>query len=367
MAEGSDVPPEFYFACGLTIIGSIVATSLKHLQLRFNAEPRLYTIILGESGKVKKSTAMKDMIGFFESIQLPTGLTPPRMSYGVGSAEGLVRAITDSRDGRLLLLLDELKQLVDKCNIQGSTLLAAVTSLFESTRWQNDIKNAKHSGSCDNAHLSFIGCCTKDTYKNLWSSNAIGIGLTNRLFVVLAEAGEGTAYPKKHDAQNTERLNHLRERIVGQLARIPRDGLDITPEADVLWDKWFHTERVGIHATRLDVIGFRLMSLIALTTDKTAIDAETVEVVCKILDYEYNVRRITDPIDADDKIAKLEEAIRRHLQTHRKMTRRELRNATNANRQGVWAFETALKNLETVKDIRAVGPKHYEWIGDEPE
>jgi hypothetical protein len=85
-------------------------------------------------------------------------------------------------------------------------------------------------------------------------------------------------------------------------------------------------------------------------TDKTIIDAETVEIVTKILDYEYAVRVLTDPIDADTSIAKMEESIRRQLSKRGKMTDRELRQYTNAKRVGLWAYDAAIKNLRNHAD-----------------
>jgi hypothetical protein len=55
------------------------------------------------------------------------------------------------------------------------------------------------------------------------------------------------------------------------------------------------------------------LPLLALSNEKKIIDLETVRDVCAILDYELKLRMLTDPIDADNAIAKLEEGIRRTL------------------------------------------------------
>lgn len=342
MAKGSQVPPEFYFACGLTLIGAMAGTNLT-IDIRYKAEPRLYTVLLGGSGIVKKSTAMKASIEFFSSLKNPL----PAVCYGVASAEGLVTALNKS-SGRLVLAYDELRTLVDKCTITGSTLLPAVTSLFEQNKWHNMTKRDKGSVLCDDAHLSIIGCCTEDTYKHIWTSAAIGIGLTNRLFIVLSDGGPLESWPKPVPAQD---LTPIRDRIQVQLATLPKQ-MEPTPEALEVWEKWFYTPRPSTHASRLDVIGVRLMALVALTTDKKVIDAETVDIVCRMLDYELDVRMLTDPIDADGTIAKLEESVRRVLRVKGKLTRNQLRQATNADKYGIWAFDQALKNLAgSAKDI----------------
>jgi Protein of unknown function (DUF3987) len=341
MGRDSEVPEEFYFACGLTMVGAMAGTKLK-LGLSFESEPRLYTVLLGGSYDVKKSTAMKHSITFFDSLKVPC----PYVSYGVASAEGLVNDLNKST-GSLILAYDELRALVDKCNIKGSTLLPAVTSLFEQTKWHNTTKNPKNSVSCDNAHLSILGCCTSETYKHLWTSQAIGIGLTNRLFIVLAEAKPKVSWPEK---PSDKELSLIRRRIEEQLSNLPRT-FDITPKAKARWEKWYNGLQSSEHTRRLDTIGYRLLALIALTTDKDEIDLDTVATVCRILDYELAIRILTDPIDADGTIARLEESIRRNLGVKGPLTKNELRQCTSADKYGIWAFEQALKNLQGVGDI----------------
>lgn len=118
-----------------------------------------------------------------------------------------------------------------------------------------------------------------------------------------------------------------------------------------LWERWYHSVPATEHARRLETIGYRLLALIALTTDKEIIDAEVVEAVTKILDYELKIRTATDPIDADNMIAKLEERIRRQLAVRGRMDARSLRQVTHADRTGLWAFQMALQNLSNVGDI----------------
>jgi hypothetical protein len=366
MSEGSEVPPEFFFAAGLTMVGAIASDRLRQA-LSFGVEPRLYTILLGESYRVKKSTALKHSTEFFTQIASALGLlksdpalvlaedygkkgVPGRIPFYVlsgspGSAEGLMRCFKRHRS--ILLALDELKMLVDKASITGSSLLSVVTSLFEGTSWESPIKSEADSSGCTDAHLSMVGCCTLDTYGHIWTREALAIGLTNRLFVVTSDARPKVSYPRRRDPAI---LAALQSRIGEQLARLPYE-FDITPEAYDAWDAWYQSAPSSEHARRLETIGFRLLALIALTTEKTIIDAETVATVTKILDYEYAVRVLTDPIDADTSIAKMEESIRRQLSKRGRMTDRELRQYTNAKRVGLWAYDAAIKNLRNHADI----------------
>jgi hypothetical protein len=347
LAEGTEVPEEFYFAAGLTLFGSMCGADLS-VKIGFKVEPRLFTVLLGDSYAVKKSTAMKKALDFFGTLPLRT----PKANFGVGSAEGLVLALRDQPN--LVLAYDELRAFVDKTRVQGSVLLPMVTALFEGTDWENTTKSKKNSVPLKNVHLSLLGCCTTDTYGDIWTKDAIAIGFPNRLFVVNADRVRKVAWPPPPDQ---DKLNAIRFRLHQQLLRLPLT-LDISPDGQDAWDAWYTGLPSSEHTRRLDTIGFRLLPLIAFTTDKDVIDTETVRTVTSILDYELAVRILTDPIDADSTIAKLEEKIRRVLDAKGPQTERDLRRNTHADRDGLWAFNTAMQNLIKAGDIVKTGD-HY--------
>jgi hypothetical protein len=346
LAAGTEVPEEFYFAAGLTVFGSMCGSDL-NVNVAFRVEPRLYTVLLGDSYGVKKSTAMKKTLEFFGGLVI----RKPNYNYGVGSAEGLAQALREYPN--LILAFDELRAFVDKTTVSGSVLLPMVTALFEGNDWQNTTKNKKQSVPVRNVHLSLIGCCTTATYSDIWTRDAIAIGFPNRLFVVNADRKGKVAWPAPPDPAA---LGAIRTKIQQQLARLPL-ALDMDVAGREIWERWYANLPASEHARRLDTIGFRLLALIALTTDKNVIDAETVKTVTRIMDYELNVRITTDPIDADNKVSKLEEKIRRQLELKGPLSERDLRRHTHADRDGLWAFKSARDNLVMAKDIVKDGDK----------
>ena len=347
MALGTEVPEEFYFAAGLTFLGATCVNRLT-LNASLKVEPRLYTVMLGESADVKKSTALRNTAEFFESVwaALPAyGSANPSMCYGVGSAEGLASSLLKNEVGGVVLCYDELKALIDKSRIESSTLLPMVASLYEQTRYENTTKN--RTVKVDDARLSLIGCCTTDTYSSMWTADAIAIGFPNRLFVVSADRKRRVSWPEPRDPALVEAS---RQRIVQQLKRLPLT-FDMATDGKQAWEGWYNGLPNSIHTKRLDSIGFRLLGLVALTNDKDCIDLATVNTVVRMLEYEFAVRTLTDPIDADQTVARLEESIRRQLGTRGNLTERELRRHTNADRSGLWTFRTAIHNLEFAADI----------------
>ena len=271
--------------------------------MNLECEPRLYTVMLGASSDVKKSTAQRRTI---KTLQ-PLVLDKTEVLYGVGSAEGLARTLADKNN--VLLAYDEMKSLFDKCKIEGSSLLAMTASFFENTRWSNPTKDPKQSIQVNDGHLSLLACCTIDTYSNMWIPEAISIGLPNRLFVVSSDRKRKVAWPREPELDKIERIVR---RIQGQLDKLPK-VLGITPEAKARWSDWYMELGSGLHSKRLDALGFRLMQLLALTRDRDVIDLQIIDAVLAILDYELKIRLLTDPIDAENVVARMEEKIRRTL------------------------------------------------------
>jgi Protein of unknown function (DUF3987) len=345
MATGTEVPEEFYFAAGITLMGAACVGRLK-LKAAIEAEPRFFTVLLGESALVKKSTALRRSAEFFREVSTHSGsFAWPEIEWGAGSAEGLARRLNESQGG-VVLLYDEMQSFVQKAKVRSSVLLPMVASLFEQTNWDNPTK-AKKSISLRDAHLSLLGCCTTDTYADMWTADAIAIGLPNRLFVVGADRKCKVAWP---EARDRGELSALQDRLAKQLARLPLT-LDIESDAKRVWEEWYDALQPSEHARRLDAIGFRLMMVLALTTDKARIDLETVKRVLAILDYELRVRVVTDPVNADDRIARLEEKIRRQLKARGSLSERDLRRYCSADREGLWAFRRAIENVRAAKDV----------------
>lgn len=340
LAAGTEVPEEFYFAAGLTLIGSLCAEKLR-VRVNVECEPRLFTVLLGESAEVKKSTALRRTVNLF----LPLLNGKVEVLHGVGSAEGLARTLSEKR--HVVLCYDELKALMDKASIEGSALLAITASMFEGNRWSNPTKDPKQSIQVNDGHLSLLGCCTIDTYGRMWTSEAISIGLPNRLFVVGADRKRKVAWPEEPDQS---RVDDLWRRIKGQLECLPKI-LDISAQARTEWERWYLSLPASQHAKRLDSLGFRLMGIIAITNDKESIDTETVQSLLEILNYELYVRQLTDPIDADNNIARLEERIRRAVRARGPLSQRDLQRYTSAHRSGLWAFDQAISNLKRAGQI----------------
>jgi hypothetical protein len=106
----------------------------------------------------------------------------------------------------------------------------------------------------------------------------------------------------------------------------------------------------SLHTKRLDTYAMRFMVILAINELKDVVDVEIVQKVIALCNWQYEARKRYDPIDADSKMARAEEKIRRVLSSGGK-TKRDLRRAVHAERIGEWMFDTALNNLIKAEQV----------------
>jgi hypothetical protein len=335
-----ETPREFLFISYLTCLGSVLSRRLT-LASEIQPQPRLFTLLLGQSADERKSTALKIVSEHFKDA-----MDQFDVCWGVGSAEGLQKRLEKVQNG-LLLCLDEFKQFVAKCKIQSSVLLPCVNTLFESNRYESRTKTTNIN--LTEAYLSLLAASTVQTYERTWDSSFTDIGFNNRLFLVPGTALRKHSFPEKISDQDKLIL----KKNLGEVLRHVggHSELDMTPSAKRLYHSWYMDGERSIHAKRLDTYALRLMSLLAVNDLKNEVDEETIKKVIALCDWQLQVRKLHDPIDADNKVARMEEKIRRQLKSRGPLKDWELKQKVNANRAGLWVFDTAKKNLERANEI----------------
>jgi len=332
-------PVEFFYFAFLTFLGAVLSGRLT-AETELNPQPRFFTLLLGESADDRKSTSISKTAQFFQEALTDGSLGH---SWGVGSAEGLA-GLFDEEDGgcsRVLLLFDEFKAFVSKCMIEASVLLPCVNTLFESNVFHSRTKNS--AITLNGAHLSILGASTIQTFERCWTPAFRDIGFNNRLWLVPGSAQQRFSIPLTIPKAEKSRIRTNLVEILG----IVGGGLELpfTLGAMRLYDSWYKTREHSIHTKRLDVYALRLMLLLAVNERKTHIDEDAADCAVRLCDWQLAVRRAYDPIDAESSIARMESEILRQLTRKGSLSKRELQQATNANRVGVWTFDTALLNL----------------------
>jgi len=340
-----EVPEPFLYMAFLGCLGAILSKSLK-LNTELDIETRLYLLLLGESADERKSTALKKTVQFFKEL-LKEDLY---VCWGVNSAEGLQKML--KKNSTLLLAIDELKALLNKCRIETSTLLPMITTLFESDTFEAHTKTSDIL--VDDASLSLLAASTIDTYETVWHPSFTAIGFSNRLWIVPGAAKKEFSFPTKipENARDTVKSKTI------HILKFVGDGLelDISPEGREIFHSWYLGLEQSVHTKRLDGYALRFMALLAANDLKDKIDTETVKKVIELCNWQLKVRQLYDPIDADTAVARMEERVRRYLRqgplTERQIKRKLHRVITQS---GVWCFTSAMKNLRVAKEIYSKG------------
>ena len=334
-----EVPPHFLYMSFLTCLGSILSNRVT-LNSELAPQPRLFTLLLGESADDRKSTALNKTTTFFRDA-----LTEFQVCWGIGSAEGLQKRLEGNP--QLLLCLDEFKQFVSKCKIDGSILLPCVNTLFESNRYESRTKH--YDIMLEEVYLSILAASTVQTYERTWDPSFTDIGFNNRLFLVPGSGQRRHSFPAK--------INHANKRWLqnqtGQIMLFVGNGLelDIADNARELYHAWYMNLERSIHAKRLDTYALRFMTLLAVNELQPEINENIIRKVLRLMNWQLDVRRLHDPIDAEGKVAIMEEKIRRQLTIGAKNDR-ELKKRVHVERTGLWFYEMAIKNLENAREIR---------------
>jgi hypothetical protein len=341
-AELTEVPRHFYWLCYLACLGSYLSGRVK-LQTLLNVQSRVYLLLLGMSGRGRKSTALEFTSQFFQKA-LGDDFS---MMHGVNSGEGLSVFLEKQRTRqedhvRTLIVYDEFLSFVAKAMQKGNSLLSTVTSLFEKNSCQMATKDKQLI--LENIHLSLIAACTTDTWERCWTPDFLAIGLLNRLFLCPGSMEKLVSLPPPLPVETWKQLCSDLRNITSQAEMV--GTYELTEEAKRLYDDWYtnRLDQKSLHAVRLDAYALRFMLLFAVNDRAVNIDAEIVSRTLRLVDWQFLVRQQMDPIDADSETAKVEGKIRRTLATGPK-GQRDLQRKTNAQRTGLWIWKSALQNL----------------------
>ncbi len=361
-----ETPRAFLYVGYLTYLGASVARKVT-LDTELRPQPRLYTVLLGESASTRKSTAMDVVKRHFthptvggDRDALAAGAWEADILHGVGSAEGL--AVKLAKNPMILLQFDELKQFVDKSRAEGSVSLPMVNTLFEGTDYDNVTKTKPIR--LRNCALSLFSACTTETYASIFTSAFFDIGFLNRLFIVVDRADRRVAMPGNVPEAEADALRVRTRDLLRRVEAAYRENgsfpvrLKLTPEAKVLYGRWYAARTGSIFEKRLETYAMRLMILLAITTADPAVPiadvevtAEAVEAVLALVDYQLEARRECDPVDAENAVARCEETIRRAVaKTPR--SKRELKRACHVDRVGLWVFNQARDHMTSEGEIR---------------
>lgn len=362
--------PWQFLAMGyLTCLGSMIGNKVS-LMSEIRPQPRLYTAIIGESADDRKSESIRQVTDFFYRVINKYGISSNimhsgesvfKISMGVGSAEGLAKSF--GTQANLLLVYDELKAFVSKSQIEGSILLPCVNTLFDKNTYHSAVK--KNSIIVENAYLSVLGACTKETYQRMWTAAFLDIGFINRLFLVTGKGERRFSLPqlipdKEKVPLETDLLNILQ--FVDSLPKVNGKYLmPVNHVASMMFDNWYLSLEPSIFTKRLDTYGHRLLILSSINEMESKVTTDVTRNIISLLNWELNIRRTLDPDDTETILANLQKKILGML-SEVTLSNRELQRSCHSARVGTYWWKMALKGLVDDGQIFLNKPGKYELV-----
>src|SRR5262249_22644773 len=127
--------------------------------------------------------------------------------------------------------------------------------------------------------------------------------------------------------------------------------MPLTAEAKTLWATIDDVIGTDEDTTRLDTIGMRVMTVLAVSSGKKQIDADVIRATFAFLKYQKTIRQRYKPSQAETVDAKIEAAILKQLKQRGPLSDRDLERYTNASRYGTPAFKKVREALEHERKI----------------
>jgi len=341
---------EFFYISFLTCLGSIFSDKVA-LSGELKTQPRLYALLIGQSADARKSTILNKTVDLFKEAMYGFSTC-----WGINSAEGLGKILKKNENEPLLLVFDEFKSFVNKTKIEGSVLLPMITTFYESNKYEAHTKTK--SVNIETAYISILGASTTATYEKMWTANFLDIGFLNRILLIPGDSARKFSIPPKIDPS----LKKLIKNSIRDIAKYidlnkgnnKKFILPISREAREIYHNWYISLQRSEYSKRIDAIALRLMILLSINIQQVKVDADIVKKIITLMDWQLKIRKAYDPIDCENAIARLEENIRRQLLRHNSLKDSKLKQCVHANRTGLWAYNTALKNLIEAKEIKFI-------------
>lgn len=307
--------PYFMWFPAMTVMLNYLGTKV-HVAGK-NLMPTYFVILIGQKGRAIKSSSVESAIrylseaGIVNYASLDSGMAQGKsLVWSAGSPEGLALDMHKTNCKNPVLYYDELKHLVSKAGIDGSSFKAALLTIYESGNLQNVIKSKKESyGLLPGTYCgSLIACTTPKNFSELWSVLSYGSeGLDDRFtFVfqpeVLPAKKPETVVPVFQNAVKTKTL--IDKALQRGTFTISDDALKMLED---------HYARRGV-SNRVNIRALKLAFYFAVDLGRDEIDEDCVERAIAICDYEIAVKKYFPTTSAQSKLAAAQLKLRLILQ-----------------------------------------------------
>jgi hypothetical protein len=259
-----EAPTPFHFAVACALLGASLRRRVWVDQGYYKVWPAMQLLLVGPSGKVKKSTAASFGISLMSMMENPLFNVLPDEGSGEALKTELAQLTKKTGEASGLLYVSELATFLGKQEYNVN-LVQTLTDLFDSRASKRRRTQARGNERMENIALSFVGCSNEDWLGDALPHSAFGGGFFGRMLVFYQPNTD------RHFSRPKPPTEDDKERLVEQLAsvRFVKGEAVLDPDADLEFDRIYRRikkdwpdderlvpfwERYGDHVLRLGML-----------------------------------------------------------------------------------------------------------------
>ncbi len=259
-----EAPTPFHFAVGLALLGASLRRKTWVDQGFYKIWPAMQLLLVGPSGKVKKSTAASFGVGLAMTLDNPLFNLLPDEGSGEALKTELAQLTKKTGEASGLLYVSELATFLGKQEYNVN-LVQTLTDLFDSRASKRRRTQARGNERMENIALSFIGCSNEDWLGDALPHSAFGGGFFGRMLVFYQPSTD------RHFSRPVPPSEDAKDALVEGLAKVRFISGEaiLSPDADVEFDRIYRRikkewpdderlvpfwERYGDHVLRLGLL-----------------------------------------------------------------------------------------------------------------
>lgn len=387
-SAGNFVPKKFFSEALRTVVGAIVGNRLTCTVDGANA--RCYTILICPPGGGKGTACDRVRELFSERWEgLKTSAEPPLLfgpterawrTKGIGaqiinpaSAPGLMKAIEPRKlkkdetpnpaeqwkpIPRVITIMEEVRGLFANFANEstGAGLESVLCELYDRTSFSTTATKDRPPISGELMY-SILGGITKEGWDAVFGKiESTESGFLSRVNIL------GSEEVRRVSDLETPDFGHLRNRLLPQIQALidkPRK-IPASPAARALMSDWFMDKLVmaeGVNRSRLNIHAWRVGLHLAWLRGHDYITEQDAESGIQVSGYQALMREFYAPPEGETRQARCEAAIRKAMRSRRRVSVRELKRITSANRVGLGTWENSLKCLVQAREVRVEADK----------
>jgi hypothetical protein len=240
----SEAPESFHLGAGLALMG---ATAGRRVNAKYVSKPlhgNIFMMLVGLAGESRKDTAIEFAINLpHHQAGMAWNDAPFRIATDIGSAEGLVKILSDQPNTWLYITEYQRLSRQGKRQSTGTIFSMMISAWNTPPALQNNVKGSPLTAKLP--YLSAIAAVQPKILAEEMSPEDLESGFASRWLFVPGEGRDPIAYPPNINSSEAFNLYAELLRTMGSYERNAAEvtTLSLTDPAVNRWSDWYHADR----------------------------------------------------------------------------------------------------------------------------